>query len=116
MTRIDLPASADGTAEGGANGLVALVIAVVEILVEVLEREAVRRMERGDLTDEEVERLGTQLATLETEIEQLAAREGVDDEVDRLRGRLDGLVESAIRRVDDSGVPQRQGAAGGDGR
>lgn len=109
MTRIDVPTTRDETEDDPASGLVALVVAVVDILVDVLEREAVRRMEHGDLTDEEVERLGTQLATLEAEVERLAESEGVTDEVERLRGQLDGLVDGAIRRVDDSGVPQSRG-------
>lgn len=109
MTRIDLPASTDETSEGEASGLVALVVAVVEILVDVLQREAVRRMEGGDLTDDEVERLGRQLATLEAEVERLKADEGVEEQVTRLRGRLDGLVEGTIRHVDDSDVPRTGG-------
>lgn len=115
MTRIDLSASTDGdrtdgTDEAAAGELVALVVAVVELLVDVLQREAVRRMERGDLTDDEVERLGRQLATLEAEVDRLKDREGVGDQVDQLRGRLDGLVDGAIRQVDDRDSPR----AGGD--
>lgn len=109
MTRIDLPASTDETGDAGASGLVALVVAVVEILVDVLQREAVRRMDGGDLTDDEIERLGRQLATLEAEVERLKTDEGVEEQVARLRGRLDGLVEGAIGRVDDPDVPRTGG-------
>jgi hypothetical protein len=93
MTRIE--AGDDG------NGLVALVIAVVEILVEVLEREAVRRMESGTLSDEEVDRLGRRLAHIEAELDSLKEETGVAEDTDALRGQLGGLVEDAIHRLDD---------------
>lgn len=95
MPRIDV----DG--EDAADGLVALVVAVVELLVEALEREAIRRMESDDLSDEEVERLGRRLAALEEEVEALKREQGVSDDVDDLRGQLDGLVDGAVRSLQD---------------
>lgn len=100
MTQVDV----DG--ENARDGLMTLVVTVVELLVETMEREAIRRMESGELTDEEIERLGSQLATLEAEIENIKEDEGIDGSVDDLRGELDGLVEDLVERADE---PHRQG-------
>lgn len=82
------------------SGLMALLVTVVELLLDAMEREAVRRMESGRLADEEIERLGEQLARLEEEIAEIKRDEGIEEEVDRLRGDLDGIVGDAVRGLD----------------
>lgn len=108
MTRVEL----DG--DEAESGLMALIVAVLELLVESMEREAVRRMESGQLTDEEIERVGSQLASLEEEIERIKEEEGVEEGVRRLRDDLDGLVSDALRRVDEPerGVAWREVSPG----
>ncbi|ELZ08639.1 gas vesicle protein K [Halovivax asiaticus JCM 14624] len=96
MTTIDV----DG--ESAADGLLTLVLAVVEILVDALEREAIRRMESGRLTDDEVDRLGQQLAAIETQIEEIEADHDLGDDVANLRGDLDDLVRDAIERLGET--------------
>ena len=53
------------------NGLARLVLTLVELLRQLLEREAVRRMERGTLSLPEVERLGTAFLLLQEKITEL---------------------------------------------
>lgn len=99
--------------EDAAGGLVALVVAVVELLVEALEREAVRRMESGDLTDEEIERLGRRLAAIEEEVEALKREQGVREPVDDLRAQLDGLVDDAVHSLREEDRASPGGMRGG---
>ena len=53
------------------NGLGKLVLTVIELLRELLERQAIRRMESGTLTDDEVERLGMTFLQLSEQVEVL---------------------------------------------
>lgn len=98
MKHIELDDDED---DGGASGLMALVVTVMELLIETMQREAIRRMESGQLDSEEIERLGAQLQTLEAEMESIKADHGIDEDVERLRGDLDSLVTEAVERVRD---------------
>jgi hypothetical protein len=53
------------------NGLGQLVLTLVKLLHELLERQAIRRIESGHLTDIEIERLGVTLMKQAREIERL---------------------------------------------
>lgn len=60
--------------------LARLVLTLVELLRRLLEREALRRMDTGTLTDEEVERLGLAFFNLEMKIQELKEYFGLSDE------------------------------------
>lgn len=62
------------------NGLGQLVLTLVKLLHELLERQAVRRMEAGTLTDPEIESLGTTLMMQAQEIERLRGEFGLTEE------------------------------------
>jgi DNA-binding Xre family transcriptional regulator len=57
--------------EKAANGLAQLVLVLIRLLHELLERQALRRMEAGGLSEEEIERLGQTLMRQAAEIERL---------------------------------------------
>ncbi|GAA0725371.1 gas vesicle protein K [Dactylosporangium roseum] len=48
-----------------------LVLTVVELLRQLVERQAVRRVDEGDLTDEQVERIGLTLMALDDRMGEL---------------------------------------------
>jgi len=77
----DDAASAPGLdAQHAADGLARLVLAVMKALSELLERQAIRRMDEGELTDLQMERLGTALMRQSEEIERLRKEFGFTDE------------------------------------
>ncbi|MEU0078005.1 gas vesicle protein K [Micromonospora tulbaghiae] len=53
------------------RGLASLVLTVVELLRQLMERQALRRVDLGDLTDDQVERIGATLMALEEQMTQL---------------------------------------------
>lgn len=54
-----------------------LVLTLAEFLRQLLERQAIRRMEQGTLTDEETEAVGLALMRLETALRDVAAQFGL---------------------------------------
>lgn len=62
------------------NGLGQLVLTVIKLLHELLERQAIRRMEGGSLTDSEIENLGVTLMMQAQEIERLRKEFGLEEE------------------------------------
>jgi len=53
------------------NGLAKLVLSIIELIRRLLERQALRRMDGGNLTEAEIERLGAALMKLEEKMEEL---------------------------------------------
>ena len=60
------------------NGLAQLVLTVVKLLHELLEKQAIRRIDGGGLTDEEIERLGFTLMRQSEEIAKIAREFGLE--------------------------------------
>ncbi|MEV0522141.1 gas vesicle protein K [Streptomyces sp. NPDC050439] len=69
--RVDLDPDAVG------RDLASLVLTVVELLRQLMERQAVRRFDAGDLTDEQEERVGTALMLLDERMTELCERHGL---------------------------------------
>ena len=62
------------------NGLAQLVLTVVKLLHELVEKQAIRRIDGGGLTDEEIERLGFTLMRQSEEIARIAREFGLEDD------------------------------------
>jgi hypothetical protein len=75
-----LPARIDATPDGVEQGLAKLVLTIIEVLRKVLEHQAVRRMDGGSLSEEEVERLGLALLSLDERLRELKTVFGLSDE------------------------------------
>jgi hypothetical protein len=73
-----LPERVDVDPEGVEQGLAKLVLTLVEFLRQLLERQAIRRMDGGTLTDDEIERVGVALMRLEAKVREIAVAFGLD--------------------------------------
>jgi hypothetical protein len=75
-----LPERVNIDAEGVEQGLAKLVLTLIELIRRLLEKQAVRRMEGGGLSAEQVEELGLALMKLEEKMAELKAQFGLEDE------------------------------------
>jgi hypothetical protein len=76
----NLPDRINAEPGSAARDLGRLVLTLVEVVRKVLEHQAVRRMDSGTLSPEEVERLGLALLRLHERMEELKAAFGLRDE------------------------------------
>ncbi|HWL40132.1 MAG TPA: gas vesicle protein GvpJ [Gemmatimonadaceae bacterium] len=75
-----LPPRLDADPDKMENGLAKLVLTLIEVLRKVLEHQAVRRMEGGNLSAEEIERLGVALLRLNDRMQDMKGIFGLTDE------------------------------------
>ena len=80
------------------QGLMGLVVGLVEIIQEVLERQAIRRMEGGRLSDDEIERLGTALSDLKEALEKIKKENDLEDAVRSVREGLDDVAGDIVNK------------------
>ena len=66
-----LPRRVNADPEQVERGLAQLVLTLVELLRQLMERQALRRMDNGTLTDEQIERLGETFMKLEQRMNEL---------------------------------------------
>ncbi|HEV7242816.1 MAG TPA: gas vesicle protein K [Thermoanaerobaculia bacterium] len=62
------------------NGLAKLVLSIIELVRRLLEKQALRRMDSGNLSEEEIERLGNALMKLEEKMAELKRTFGLADD------------------------------------
>ncbi|HEY8176192.1 MAG TPA: gas vesicle protein K [Gemmatimonadaceae bacterium] len=75
-----LPDKINAQPDSAGKELGRLVLTLVEVLRKVLEHQAVRRMDSGTLSPEEIERLGLALLQLRERMDELKAAFGLRDE------------------------------------
>ena len=81
------------------HGVLGLVIALVEVIKDTLKIQALKRMEGGDLTEEECERLGKALMELDIALEEIKIEQGISESVQAVRDGLDDIVDSVIDNI-----------------
>ena len=81
------------------HGVLGLVIALVEIIKDALRLQALKRMEGGSLTEEEVDRLGRALMDLDTAIEEIKKEQGISESVKSVRDGLDNIVDDVLDKI-----------------
>ncbi len=73
--------------------LARLVLSLIELVRRLLEKQAMRRMESGTLSDDEIERLGETFLKLDARMEELKAAFGLDgDDLNLNLGPLGDLM------------------------
>lgn len=78
------------------TGLLGLILALVEVIKDLLERQVLRRMEHGSLTEEEIERLGRALMDLEEALTRIKRENNIEDKVESVKEQLDHLVSDFV--------------------
>jgi hypothetical protein len=98
--RIDLDADDLG------RGLGRLVVALLDTVRQVLERQALRRLDAGSLSPDEIERLGQALLALEARFAELRRTLGVPEDPPVLT--LDPMEGGEHAGTDDQREPRAQ--------
>jgi uncharacterized protein YjiS (DUF1127 family) len=87
------PSRVSADPESVERGLAQLVLTLVELLRQLMERQALRRMDEGALTDDEIERMGETFLKLAERMDELKHEFGLRDEDLNLRlGPLGNLL------------------------
>lgn len=69
-----LPQRLETDADSVERDLFKLVLTIIELVRQLMERQAMRRVDQGDLTDEQIEGLGLGLMRLEEAMTELRER------------------------------------------
>jgi len=75
-----LPRRINADPEKVEQGLAKLVLTLIELLRRLLEKQALRRMEGGSLSADEIERMGLTFLRLEQKMAELRAHFGLSQE------------------------------------
>ena len=81
------------------EGLLGLVMALVEIIKEVLQKQAINRLESGNLRNQEAEKLGQAFMMLDEAIEKIKKENDLEKTTDKIRNELDSIVDDSITKL-----------------
>ncbi len=80
FTESTIPERISADSESVENGLAKLVLSIIELVRRLLEKQALRRMDAGNLTEEEIERLGDALMKLEEKMVEMKKVFGLEND------------------------------------
>lgn len=66
-----LPQRMESDKDSVERDLFKLVLTIVELVRQLMERQAIRRVDEGDLSDDQIEEVGTALMRLESAVTRL---------------------------------------------
>lgn len=75
----ELPKRIDANPKNVEKGLAKLVLTLIELIRKLLEKQAMRRIDAGSLSEEEIERVGETLMKLENKMRELKDIFGLKD-------------------------------------
>jgi DNA anti-recombination protein RmuC len=75
-----LPRKIDANPNNVEKGLAKLVLTLIDLIRKLLEKQAMRRVEAGSLSDEQIENVGETLMKLESKMKELKRIFGLKDE------------------------------------
>lgn len=81
-----------GNQEKTEKGIAKLVLTIVELIRQLLEREALRRIDVGTLSDLEIQKLGLTFKALEKKIKEMKMLFGIKEELNLDLGPLGRLI------------------------
>jgi len=81
------------------HGVLGLVMAIVEVVRDALQIQALKRMESGMLSEEEMNRLGQALMELDIAVEEIKMEQGITESVKAVRDGLDEVVDDVLDRM-----------------
>src|SRR5699024_1633426 len=81
------------------HGVLTLVVALVEVIQDGVETQAVRRVEGGDLSEQEQDRLGEALMELDEAMDEIKAEHGITASVTDLHRALDEVVDEVVDKL-----------------
>jgi hypothetical protein len=86
------------------SGLVRLVLTLVEVIRQVMEKQAIRRVDAGDLSAEEVERLGLAFIEIRKELRKIGNQFGIKPE--EITAELGAIVRTGDSRLDRASLAE----------